>query len=156
MANNHHRALKTNKPDQRRRDLAAIHIGKEKLGMDDITYREMLVTIAGVKSSADLDQAGREKVLNHLWKRGFKPPLKSARASGMHVSPSRERAPYLHKIGALLAATELSWAYADGIGKKMFGVEKVRWLDPDQLRKVLAALVYNQKRIMEKEKQNQI
>jgi phage gp16-like protein len=151
MLNNHHRALKIKKPDQRRRDLAAIHICKEKIGMDDITYREMLMSIAGVKSSADLDQAGREKVLNHLWKRGLKPELKSARASGMHVSPPRSREPLLNKIGALLTATELSWAYADGIGKRMFGVDSVRWLDPDQLRKVLAALVYNQKRIMARE-----
>lgn len=54
--------------------LAQIHIAKKELGLDDETYRAMLWTCARVHSSADLDHAGRAKVLDHLkglgWKSG--------------------------------------------------------------------------------------
>jgi len=142
--------------DTRRRDLAKIHIAKKQLGMDDETYRDMLLDVAGVKSAADLDDRGRSAVIKHLRKCGFtstsKEPHgyrsthKSAKASGMHKQSSPERAPLLSKIGAILADLDLSWPYADGIAKKMFGVDKARWLKPDQLHKVTAALIYHQKR----------
>lgn len=45
------------------------------------------------------------------------------------------------KIEALLADNKLPWAYADGIAKQMFKVDKVDWLEREQLRKVVAALV---------------
>ncbi len=44
------------------------------------------------------------------------------------------------KIEALLVDNNLPWAYADGIAKQMFKVEKVDWLERGQLRKVVAAL----------------
>lgn len=141
----------------RQRDLAKIHIGKKQLGIDDQTYRDMLFDIAGVESAADLDGRGRDAVIKHLIRRGFKPAPKkpqgyksthkSAKASGMHTQSSPERAPLLSKIGAILADLDLSWPYADGIAKRMFGIDKVRWLNPVQLRKVVAALVYRQKKL---------
>lgn len=140
----------------RQRDLAKIHIAKKQLGMDDETYRELLFNIAGVRSAADLDGRGRSAVIKHLRRcgfksspkrpKGYKSSHKSANASGMHIESSPERAPLLSKIGAILADLNLSWAYADGIAKRMFGIERVRWLSPVQLRKVTAALVYRQKK----------
>ena len=48
------------------------------------------------------------------------------------------------KIEAILTELKLEWSYADGIAKQMFGIERVAWLDPDQLFKVMAALIYRQ------------
>ena len=45
--------------DKRRRELAAIHIGAEALGLDDETYRDMLAHVAGKRSAGKLDAAGR-------------------------------------------------------------------------------------------------
>lgn len=66
--------------DLRRRDLAVIHLAAKQLGLDDETYRAMLWTVARVRSAADLDFAGRAKVLTHMQGRGARigrrdPPL---------------------------------------------------------------------------------
>jgi len=50
--------------DQRRRDLATIHMVKKQLGMDDAAYRDILWSVARVRSSSELDQAGRSKLLD--------------------------------------------------------------------------------------------
>lgn len=50
----------------RARDLAAIHATVKQLGMDDDTYRDMLWTVARVRSAKDLDFVGRKRVLEHL------------------------------------------------------------------------------------------
>jgi phage gp16-like protein len=106
----------------------------------------MLREVAGVSSAAALDYAGRVRVLEHLRRRGFKSSHSSAKASGMHVRPARDREPYLSKIEAILAVLGLPWSYVDAMAKKMFRVDRVRWLDPDQLHKLLVALIYHQKR----------
>lgn len=144
----------------RKRDLAKIHIAIKQLGVDDSTYREMLFNIAGVKSAADLNGRGRAAVVRHLRRcgfktspkksRGYKSAHKSAKASGMHKQSSPDRAPLLSKIGAILADLGLPWDYADGMAKHMFRVDKTRWLYPDQLHKLTAALIYHQKRTYER------
>ena len=52
----------------RNAELAAIHIAKAEAGMADDSYRDMLWTICRVRSAADLDYAGRRRVLDHLRK----------------------------------------------------------------------------------------
>jgi len=136
--------------DFRRRDLAKIHIAKKQLGMDDATYREMLFNVTGFQSAADLNRTQRWAVITHLKARGFRSRHDSAKSSGMNRTTAARRAPLLSKIGAILADLRLPWAYADGMAKRMFGVDKVRWLRPDQLHKVTAALIYHQKRIYKK------
>jgi phage gp16-like protein len=58
---------------RRLRDLALIHLAKAQLGLDDDTYHAMLRATAGVASAADLNAAGRARVLEHLRSRGFRP-----------------------------------------------------------------------------------
>lgn len=132
--------------DRRRKDLAMIHIARKQLKMDEPAYRQMLTEVAGVRSAAELGQDDRRKVLAHLKDSGFKSFHKSASRSGMHVTPSEDRAPYIAKIGYLLTDMQLSWAYADGMARKMFGVDFVRWLKPGQLQKIMVALIYHKKR----------
>lgn len=142
--------------DSRRRDLAKIHIAKKQLGMDDATYREMLFNITGFRSAADLDSKQRRTVIKHLKAGGYRSRPKSAKASGMGRTTAPDRAPLLSKIGAIIADLGLPWAYADGMAKRMFGVDRVRWLIPDQLHKVTAALVYHQKRTYKKRKEGSV
>lgn len=59
--------------DQRRRELGHIHQGRAALGWTEDDYRFHLVEITGMASSADLDAAGRAKVLAHMAKLGFQP-----------------------------------------------------------------------------------
>lgn len=125
-------------------DLAKIHIAKQQLGMDDETYRAMLRNAAGVASAKALDARGLVAVMQHLKACGFKP--KAGNKAGRQPNPSQDKAPLMSKVTALLAAAGRSWAYADGMAKHMFKVERVAWLDYEQLRKLVQALVIDAKR----------
>lgn len=59
--------------------LAAIHVAKKQLGLDDDTYRAALVTITGKASTKDMSEAERAKVVAAFRQRGFKPASNGAR-----------------------------------------------------------------------------
>lgn len=127
--------------DVRRKELAKIHLGAKQLALDDDAYRDLLWTVARVRSARDLDEAGRRAVLEHMKGRGFK-----ARSKG-RPRPSGDRGPLLGKVYALLGDRPV--AYAEGILRHMFGAAapaKLEWATPEQLRKVVAALHYDRKR----------
>lgn len=122
----------------RRSQLAQIHIARKDLGLDEDTYRAMLMDVAGVASSADLTAKGRRDVLARFESKGWK--------NKKHRAPevTAEKAPYIRKIGALLADMKLSWSYANGIAKQMFKKQRVQWCEAEQLRAVVAALAKEQ------------
>jgi len=127
--------------DTRRRDLAKIHLAAQQLGMDDDTYRDMLWTVARVRSAGELDQHGRKSVLDHLRAVGWVP---RARTKRPRVSGGRRD--LMGKIDAMLTEAGRTREYADGIARHMFRVERVEWCRPDQLRRIVAALAYDQRR----------
>ena len=59
--------------------LSAIHVAKKQLGLDDDTYRAMLVTITGKNSAVALTETERGIVLDEMRRRGFKPGSKGGR-----------------------------------------------------------------------------
>lgn len=62
---------------QRKRELGHIHQGKAALGWSDDDYRFHLVNLTSKTSAAELDTAGRAKVLAHMAACGFKPKASS-------------------------------------------------------------------------------
>lgn len=60
--------------DQRRRELAKIHIARKDLALDEETYHQVIRDIggAGSGSSADLSPLGRARVLKHFQTKGWK------------------------------------------------------------------------------------
>ncbi len=58
---------------QRKRELGHIHQGSDALGWSKDDYRYHLHRLTGRSSSADLDDAGRAKVLAHMATLGYKP-----------------------------------------------------------------------------------
>lgn len=132
--------------DIRRRELAKIHIAAKQLQMDRQSYEDMLWACARVRSARDLDAAGRARVLDHLKACGFKGKRGRPHPGRPHNLQSEERGPQLGKIEALLADAGRPWAYVDGMAKRMFAVASVTWCDPEQLQKIIAALVYDQRR----------
>lgn len=124
------------KPASRRsRDLAAIHVCAKALRMDRGTYEALLMRTCGVRSSADLDQVGRAKVLAELRRLGAPESKTKGRPGNINTEPM------IRKIEALLAELRAPWSYADGIASRMYGVAFVAWLrKPEQLRAVIAAL----------------
>lgn len=133
--------------DHRNRELAMIHVAKKQLAMDDESYRAMLWACGRVKSSKDLDYGGRQRVIEHLKKCGFT-AVKGKRVypGRPHNISSESRGPQLKKVEALLADAGREWAYADGMVKRMFNIERVAMCHEGQLQKLIAALSYDQKR----------
>ena len=137
--------------DSRARELALIHIAKKELGLDDDTYRDCLEAQGGVRSAADLTALGRAKVLRHFERCGWHPPRpRKARPVWQKCpKPSQGRGPMITKIDALLYEAGRDRTYAMGMIKQMFGPgapDRLEWATPEQLHKVVAALVYDAKR----------
>lgn len=127
--------------------LAQIHIAKAQLGLDDETYRAMLWGQARVKSAAQLDHAGRERVLAHMRACGFsaRPPVAPTPGRPKNMQHP-ERGAMLGKIEALLLDADRPWAYAHAMGKQMFRVDDISFCHEGQLHKLVAALVIEQRK----------
>ncbi len=133
----------------RHRQLAAIHIGKKKLALDDEAYRTIVRMIGGAESgsAANLDDQGRRAVLDEMRRLGFVDgKVKRSHAGRPRNMDSPDRGAQLGKIEAMLLEANRLWAYADAIARRICGVEKIAWCTSEQLRKVIAALVSNARR----------
>ncbi|WP_084312960.1 gp16 family protein [Desulfobulbus elongatus] len=141
------KSAKTGTAENRRGQLAAIHVARRDLGMDEDTYRLMLREVAGADSSKDLDAAGRRRVLDHMRRLGGlrKPRKRVAQHPGTPHNIDREA--MLQKIEAQLADMRLPWAYAHAIAKQQTGIERVTWLrKQEHLAAVIAALHVEQEK----------
>lgn len=131
--------------DKRQAELAKIHIAKKQLDLDDGTYRDMLWTLARVRTASELDEHGRRQVLEHLKSRGFRDRTRP--------QPTHDRAALISKVRAQLFDLERHEIYADAMSRRMFHVDRFEWCNPGQLHKLVAALAYQQKRIATKERE---
>lgn len=126
----------------RRNMLAKIHIAKKDLDLCDDAYRAILAEVGGAESAGDLDLDGLTRVVAHMRKLGFEP--KRSKKTG---SLPKAKAGQIKKIWAQCYSMGRPVpAYGDGMAKQMFGIARVQWCDPDQLRKISAALTYQQQR----------
>jgi len=140
----------TNRPKAAQRRNAAmgkIHIAKKQLGMDDDTYRAMLLSIGGVKSSKDLSPEGIDKVVKHLESIGaaFTKANKAGRAPHSLNSQSN-KADLLKKIEALLAEAGRPWTYAASMAKRMYKKDALEFCNSTELTGIIAGLVKNAQR----------
>lgn len=128
----------------RNRELAAIHVlASKKLHLDRDTYVALLQRVGNVRSSADLDARGRAKVLDELRRLAGEGERQMRNAVNLPDAPQNVReelAGMVAKVGAILAETGKRWNYAHGTARRMFKVQRVEWLRPDQLHKLVAAL----------------
>ncbi|MCE5242476.1 MAG: phage protein GemA/Gp16 family protein [Syntrophobacteraceae bacterium] len=98
----------------------------------------------GGKSAGGNDPSAVDRPPSSAWK----PLHHSARRSGMHNKPAADKEAMIRKIEAILTELKLDWAYADGIAKQQTRgqIERLRFCDLDQTRKVLQALCVHQNR----------
>ena len=145
------KARKSTSAKRRRSELAKIHIGEKQLYKCKDEYRDMLEAVAGVRSAADLDAAGRGKVIEHMAACGavFTAARKSGRRKLAKGPVETER--QISKIRALLADGGLPESYAEAILQRMTKhPHKVplTWANGEQLRNVIAALEYRRLKIL--------
>lgn len=134
-------------PDQRTRELGAIHKRAAQLGMNthdkhsESEYRSMLWTVARVRSARDLDHAGRRRVLDHLGALLLARGIGSRPANyGKKPLVTDDRKPLVDKIEAQLASARRPWKYVGSMAKRMYRVDALEWASAEQLRGLVAAL----------------
>ncbi|MFO1421202.1 MAG: regulatory protein GemA [Candidatus Competibacteraceae bacterium] len=128
----------------RARDLKIIHAARRQMAWDETTYRAILERVAGKASAAILTAMERKAVLDEFARLGWR--AKTAKGHRRPGNVPADRAPLMAKVEALLADAGRPWSYADGCARNMFALESIRFCDADQLRRVVAALAYDQKR----------
>lgn len=124
------------------RAIRAVCLAKQ---LDDDTVHELIEGLVGVRSRGDLTEEHQRIVLDYFNGKNRSYPGKP------HNFDCPARGPLLRKIEALLADGKLSWAYADGISKRMFKIARVAFCAPEQLGKIVAALIYAAQRRTKKE-----
>jgi len=140
----------TNPKHQPHRNAAIgkIHIAKSQLGLDDETYRAILLTIGNVKSSKDLTPEGINKVIKHFENKG----VVFTKKKGTGQKPNNlSNVPQLQKVEALLADMKLPWDYLTSKGQgnvsmlqRLTGKQRLEFCDQKGLTSVITALTKKQ------------
>ena len=127
-------------PSIRNRELAQIHIAKQQLGMDDDTYRDMLWTVGRVRSSANLDHAGRRRVLDHMTACGWVNDRPKNEWAFIDTA-AKDKQPLLRKICAVCRVMKVGKHYAEGVAKRQHGIERhLEMMSYDELWQVAGCL----------------
>jgi phage gp16-like protein len=135
------RPTTANAESLRKQQLARIHMAKSQLRMDDDTYRCLLRRVTGQDSSAKMSTDQRNAVIAELTRLGFKDrPRKDGKRVFKGEPKNSDRDAVMSKIRALLTDSGREWAYAHAMAKHMFKSDRLEWLKPDQLRKLMVAL----------------
>ncbi|WP_208434625.1 regulatory protein GemA [Bartonella taylorii] len=116
--------------------LAAIHLGKKALGLDDETYRALLYRLTGKQSAKDLNFSEKRLVVAEMKAYGFAPSMK------------RLEGKYAKKLQALWIAGWNLGIIRDrldkallGFVKRQTGVDHIRFLrDSDDAGRAIEAL----------------
>lgn len=124
----------------RKNEIAAIHVAKKQLALEDDEYRSIMLSVTGKQSAAELDWIGRKKLLDHFKKLGFKPAQRS------RPVVANDRKAQISKIEAQLAEAKFPWTYADAMAKRICKVDSIKFCTPEHLGKIIAALNYSAKR----------
>lgn len=123
-----------------RSTLAAIHIAKKQLDLDDDDYRAMLRSEGGVASARDLDDAGARRVMLWFDNHGFK-------RTGTSKGTAADRRPIVQKARALWISlhqldevSNRSDKALDAFAKKVTGKETLHFCTNGEAGKVVEAL----------------
>jgi len=128
--------------DIRARLIRLVHVGRSELGLDDDTYHALVADVAGdpaCTSSTHLNNSDLQRLIDRMKATGFK-VQGTKRDYGRRPNPPVNREQLINKLEAQLAEAKRTWAYADGMSKRICKVDKVDWCTVDQLHKLIAAL----------------
>ncbi len=140
--------MRTDDP-RRRVELAAIHVAKKQLALDDDLYRQIVERVSGkyraepVSSSGQMTPRERKALLEELRTRGFRHIVRPE----LWEKPSAPGEAQLGKIlalwGELVATGKLDNPSEKGLRafvKRQTGLESPRWLTAAEANKVIEGL----------------
>lgn len=128
----------------RARDLKLIHIARKAMAWDEATYRAILVRVTGQESAAAMNARQRKAVIDEFARLGWRVKSRKGHRAPGPVPEDRQR--LIYKIGTYLAGAGRTWAYADGIARRVCKVDSLRFCTSEQLHKIVAALEYDRQR----------
>lgn len=123
-----------------RRTLAAIHVAKKQLALEEDSYRDLMERIAGVRSARDLDEPGARRVMAEFERLGFVNDTKKKRR-GQDDRPLARKARALwislHNLDEIEHGTDKALgAFATRVTGKLL----LRFCDTKELNQVVEAL----------------
>lgn len=134
--------------NDRRAELAEIHVLKGRLGLSDDEYRDLMSTLcAGVRSAAELDATARQRYLAHLRlcarergmdQAGRAPAQRTVRQP---LTPTQKRmwAAWMQLADAGLVHSR-SMAALAAFAQRQTGVARIEWLNGHQQALVIESL----------------
>lgn len=135
--------------DHRNAELAQIHIAVAEMGWSDDHYREVMRAVCyGVDSAAKLDSTGRQRLLAHFVKCGWKPKRQARPPQGWQAKKIEDLWEALGKVPGAL--TDPSRAGLLAFVQRQAGVAELRFLDTRKAIKVTEALKAWLKRVKAK------
>lgn len=125
------------------REIQLIHVARQKVGMDEATYRALLHDRFGLASSTAMDWKQRKQLLDHFKTLGFKavPSKKRPQSRPLAGDPQstkiRELWLTLHTNGKVRNPDESALA---AFVKRQTKVDALQWLNSAQASKVIEEL----------------
>lgn len=123
---------------QRNARIIAVKAAQRQLGLDDPTYRAMLMGQTGKNSATLLTLPELALVLNHMRLGGARHPTRDG--GSRRPVPSADRAALLAKVHALLSELGVTLAYADAICQRNHWCDRTDFASPTLLHKLVGAL----------------
>jgi len=124
--------------EKRARLIRLIHVGKNKLRLNDYGYRAILEGISGKKSSAELTVAELEQVLKGMKSLGF--TVKKLPVKNLDRGQANEaQLSYIKGMWELVSREKTEHALNRFVGR-IAGVDHLRFLDVAGAQKVTLAL----------------
>jgi phage gp16-like protein len=129
-------------PDPLRRSLLAkVHVARKELGLDEDTYRGVLIQVTGQSSAGELDQQQLVAVLDHFKLRGFtaQPRKAGAARPADHPSARKARALWisLYHLGAVRNGSEQA---LEAFAARQLKCERMQWMRQSDCYRLIEAL----------------
>lgn len=122
------------------RTKAAIHVAKKQLALSDDSYRDLMMRVAGVTSSRDLDDAGARRLMAEFERLGFVNATKKKRV-GRDNRPLARKAVALwislHNLDEIDNPDDRALA---AFAKRTAGKERLLFCDTGELNRVVEGL----------------
>lgn len=138
---------------ERSKIIQFIHIAKSQMGMDTDTYRQMLLSITGKKSTSDMNPGQLNKVLAAMKAKGFvvKPARKARTTHALADYPQAKklRALWLEMYAQGIVRDSSEEALRQWV-KRETKVDGLQWLDSDKASMAIERLKNWQERELKK------
>ena len=115
-----------------------IHVGRQKVGLDEEAYRALLEGTTGKTSSTEMTITELEAVLKALKSLGFQVKKMTARAEEVGRATA-EQIDYIKGLWELCARVKTE-AALNAFIKRITGVPYLRWLDRKTAQKIILAV----------------